>query len=82
MLEDSVRVNTETGERQLLAHALVTLTRVSLAQGRLNEAERACMQAESAASVLGDAVVSGAVNRLHEDIRRARDASRASVPML
>ena len=82
MLEDSVRVNTETGERQLLAHALVTLTRVSLAQGRLNEAERACMQAESAASVLGDAVVSGAVNRLHEDIRRAGDASRASVPML
>lgn len=84
MLSEGVQVNSANGERQLLVHSLLTLTRVLLAQDRFDQAKGSCAQALGVATDLPDETLAGAARRLQDDVERAalHAAGRAEHPLL
>jgi len=84
MLSESHRVNSETGERQLLVHTLLTLTRVQLAQSQGDRAAETCAKAVETADGLPDATLSAAARRLQDEVTKAvrSPGSPPAVPTL
>jgi tetratricopeptide (TPR) repeat protein/class 3 adenylate cyclase len=76
MLQDAIRVNTDTNERQLHVHSLLTMTRVLLAQGKVEQASSTCAEAITVAGAVADETLLGAAQRLQQDV--ARIATHAS----
>lgn len=84
ILTESLQVNGDTGERQLLVHTLLTLTRAQLAQEQTAEAAATCARAVELAESLPDAALTGAARLLQAELHQmaADTARRASIPIL
>lgn len=71
MLQASVHVTTETGERTLQVHALLTLTRAFMVGGATESARVALAQATQTADLLQDATLLAATAKLQQELLNA-----------